>query len=55
MIKNINDYITIAFMCMLCAYAIRLFVGTLTSHRNDDTPRSKRRQMVKEYTDNEEE
>ena len=55
MIKNINDYITFFFVVAICAYSIRLFVGNLTSHRNDDTPRSKRRQMVKEYTENEEE
>lgn len=55
MIKNINDVITIGILVLISAYLIRIFVGTLTPHRNDDTPRQKRRQMVKEYVDNTEE
>lgn len=55
MLKNINDFISIGILILINVYGIRVFIGMLTPHRNDDTPRSKRRQMVRNYTDIEEE
>lgn len=55
MLKNINDLISLFVLLIICVYGIRVFIGFLTSHRNDDTPRSKRKQMVMNYYDIEEE
>lgn len=55
MLKNINDFISLFVLIAITVYGLRVFIGSLSSHRNDDTPRSKRREMVRNYFDIEEE
>ena len=55
MIQSLNDLISFIVLILATLYFLRYFIGTLTSHRNDDTPARKRIKMVKNYIDNEEE
>lgn len=55
MIKTLNDFISIVILILVCIYFLRYFIGSLTSHRNDDTPARRRLKLLKDYIDNEEE
>lgn len=55
MIKTVNDFISILVLILASVYFLRYFIGSLTSHRNDDTPARRRLKMLKNYIDNEEE
>lgn len=55
MIKTLNDFISIVILILVCIYFLRYFIGSLTSHRNDDTPAKRRLKLLKDYIDNEEE
>ena len=55
MIQTLNDFISFIVLVLVTIYFMRYFIGTLTSHRNDDTPARKRIKMVHNYIDNEEE
>ena len=55
MIKTLNDFITLIVLVLVCIYFLRYFIGSLTSHRNDDTPARRRIKLLRNYVDNEEE
>ena len=55
MIQSLNDLISFIVLILVTLYFLRYLIGTLTSHRNDDTPARKRIKMVRNYIDNEEE
>ena len=54
MLKNISDYLSLMTLIFMCAYGIYVFLLSIINREKDDTSLS-RRQLLKDYLNNEEE
>ena len=54
MLKNISDYLSLMTLIFMCAYGIYVFLLSIINREKEDTTLS-RRQLLKDYLNNEEE
>lgn len=55
MLKNLSDYLSLFTLIVLSIYALRLFISSLTPYEEKDDNTLSRKQLLKDYLNNDEE
>lgn len=55
MLKNISDYLSLFTLVFMSIYALRFFLSSLNPYDNKDDNTFSRKQLLKEYINNDEE